>query len=77
MYRMRGTNGTSIYNQRICGTSVRLVDASVRLPRHSAHPRALHGRADRARAERATRAHRPAHTGKHRPCAVTHTGANC
>lgn len=65
MYRMRGTNGSSIYNQRICGTSVRLIHAPVRLPRHSAHLGALHTRADGTRIERTARPHRSAHTGKH------------
>lgn len=63
MYRVCRTDGSAVYNKCFRGTSVRAVDAPVRLPRDPAHPRALHGRADRARAQRAARAHGPAHPG--------------
>ena len=63
VHRVRGADGAAVHHQRVRGAGVRAVHAPLRLPRDPAHPGALHGRADGARAGRAARAHGPAHPG--------------
>ena len=63
VYRDRGGEQAPVHHRRVRGPGVQPLDPPVRMPRNTAHPRALHGRADRARPRRAPHAHRGSDPG--------------